>query len=254
MRLARQLTGREPHFKRLKHLPGDTRAMLKRPQAPERPYEIWYARGQERFLPHLVAHEVGHLVRLYAVPEDERLMPASTAASRQRAGERILVDLSQKVDLEQISITALREAFEVWHQGVCTQLANFPADLRIEQWIHDQYPGLGRIQERSLDVEVHRAIPLLLPEVALATPPTVYRATMAMNAAQAVHFADLYDQPGLLGPFQATGFHLIGSHLARQVFQAEDAGHRSDMEVVNQWAEDLGLNGWFEWRPYTGRR
>src|SRR6266545_2994710 len=85
--LARRLTGREPLLMREPSLPGDTRAMLKRPRRPNLPYEIHYARGQERYLPHLIAHEVGHLVRLYEVPEDERLMPALTIDARRRAAE-----------------------------------------------------------------------------------------------------------------------------------------------------------------------
>jgi hypothetical protein len=85
LRLATRLVGRPPVITRKPHLPGDVRGMLVRPLNPRKPYEIHFARGQERFVDHIVAHEVGHIVRLPQVPEPERLMPASTAAERRRA-------------------------------------------------------------------------------------------------------------------------------------------------------------------------
>jgi len=78
LRIAQRLTGREPVIRRVPSLPLDTRARLIRPKFPTRPYEIQYARGNERILDHLIVHEIGHIVRVQHVPEEERLMPAIT--------------------------------------------------------------------------------------------------------------------------------------------------------------------------------
>lgn len=251
--LARKLTGREPILRREPALPGDTRAMLVRPKFPHRPYEIRYARGQERYLPHLIAHEVGHLVRLYRVPEAERLMPALTRESRRRAAEELAPDLVEMMRLGMTEHT-LPELFDIWLQGVGTQLANFPADLRIEAWIHERFPGLRPIQERSLVEEVHRAYPSLQPQVARLTPPRVYWPTMAMNAAQAYQVARLYNRLELMAPFEQRGFADVGGYLAHLALGPHDQGHRSDMAAVNTWANELRLAGWFEWAPYLGSR
>jgi hypothetical protein len=95
---------------------------------------------------------------------------------------------------------AYAELFEQWYRQVCTQLVGFPADLRIEQWIHDRFSGLRQIQRQSLIQEVHRSFPGFAPEVLALTPPTIFRATMAMNAAQAYHVAELYGLPELMEP------------------------------------------------------
>ena len=46
--LARRFTGKEPLLKRVLNLHLDTRARLVRPKFPNRPYEIVYAKGDER--------------------------------------------------------------------------------------------------------------------------------------------------------------------------------------------------------------
>jgi hypothetical protein len=137
--------------------------------------------------------------------------------------------------------------FDIWYQGVCTQLASFPADLRIEQWIHDGYPGIREVQRRSLIQEVHRSFPGFAPEVIALTPPTIFRATMAMNAAQAYHVAELYTMPELMRPFEVHEFAAMGSLLADLVFKVPDEGHRSDMAATNAWANDLSVAGWLSW-------
>jgi hypothetical protein len=246
LQLARRLAGRDPVLKRVPSIAGDCRAMLIRPRQPKRPYEIHVARGQERVLDHLVAHEVGHLARLHRVPAEERLFAVAAADNRRHAVEQIAPEIATLL-VRGLPEHAIVELFDIWYRGVCTQLTSFPADLRIEQWIHDRFPGIRSIQRRSLTEEVYRAMPSFLPEVVAFTPPTIYRATMAMNAAQAHHVAELYGLPDLRLPFDIAGYSGAASRLIHLALGSEDQGHRSDMAATNAWADDLHLNGWIGW-------
>jgi hypothetical protein len=238
---------------RVPSIPGEARARLIRPLQHKRPYEIQFARGEERVLEHLVAHEVGHIARLHEVPEDERLFAVATAQNRRRAAEQIAPELITRLG-RSVPQNLLLGLFDVWFQGICTQLASFPADLRIEQWIHDRFPGIRDTQRRSLVHEVHRSFPGFAPEVVAITPPTIFRATMAMNAAQAYQVAELYASPELLAPFEVHEFAAQGNLLAEMVLRAPDEGHRSDMAATNAWAEWLNLVGWVGWqKPSDGR-
>lgn len=249
--IAKSLTGKEPVLKRVQNLPDDVHAMLRWPETPSRPYEIHYVKGRERFLPHLIAHEVGHLVRLFKVPEDERLMPVITLECRRRAAEQLIPEFAQMVRRGLPDTESVLDIFDTWQRAVISQLTNFPADFRIENWIFTTFPGLHRIQQRSLIEEVQRGFPFFQPEVRRYTPATVYRATMAMNAAQAYHVTDLYAMPELMQPFDKHGFGEIGRQLARMILETDgdsvDEGHRSDMAVTNAWAQELGLREWFQW-------
>lgn len=248
LRLATRLVGKTPVVVRKPQLPNEVRGMLVRPLNPRKPYQIQLARGQERFLDHIATHEVGHLVRLYQVPEEERLMPVSTAANRRRAIHQI-VDEIIPLQRRGIPESALPTLFDGWYKGVCSQLASFPADLHIEAWIHREFPGLRPVQRRSLFLEVQRGFPAFAPEVAALTPPTMYRATMAMNAAQALHVAELYRAPDLALPYHNAGFAEVGLRLAEIALQPPDEGHRSDMVAVARWADKLRLEGWISWQP-----
>src|SRR6266542_3825832 len=82
LELARRLAGKQPVLKRVPSIPGEARAQLVRTLKRKQPYEIHFARGQERLLDHLVTHEVGHIVRLHQVPEEERFLAVATADNR----------------------------------------------------------------------------------------------------------------------------------------------------------------------------
>ncbi len=227
--------------------------MLIRPLQPKRPYEIHFARGQERVLDHLVAHEVGHVVRLHQVPEEERLFAVAMAENRRRAAHQIAPEMVARLG-RTVPQELLPDLFDLWFRGVCTQLTSFPADLRIEQWIHDRFAGIREIQRRSLIHEVHRSFPGFAPEVIALTPPTIFRATMTMNAAQAYHVAELYALPELMLPFDVNEYAVVGTHLAQMVFDAPDEGHRSDMAATSAWAEEVNLVGWIDWQNPSGGR
>ena len=248
--LAEKLTGIRPIIKRTDNLPNDNHGVLRPPEAPNKPWELIYLRGQERFMEHIIANEIGKIVRLYQVPPEERLQMAATPDNAIHALDQLmpeLMDMLFKIDLP---MTELHEMFNMWHQNLCTQLASYPSDLRIEQWMYSNYPGLRVVQERSLLHQVQRSFPLFEPGHRLLTPPIIFRANMSMNAAQAWQVANLYKRPDILLPFREHGFIDAGRHLARLVFDAPDEGHRSDIEAVKRWAKVLNLEGWFEWEPY----
>lgn len=70
--LAQRLAGKPPLIKRLDSLPNEVNGVLLPPQRQNGPWELHYARGQERFLEYVIAHELGHIVRLHQVPAEER--------------------------------------------------------------------------------------------------------------------------------------------------------------------------------------
>jgi len=85
-------------------------------------------------------------------------------------------------------------------------------------------------------------------------PLQIFRATMAMNAAQAYHVAELYALPELMLPFDVNEYAVVGTHLAHMVFDGPDQGHRSDMAGTNAWAAEVNLVGWIGWQsPATAR-
>jgi len=253
--LAHRACGKAPILRRVENLPHNTRAVLRRPAISYRPYEISYRKGEEPVLDHLITHEAGHIVRLHRVPEAERLAPYVSPENRRFAAQQ-LADGGEFVPLlrDGIPPEAIGDMMSDWHEALAEQIANGPVDLRIEQWIYDRFPGLRKVQERSLTEEVRRGYDTFHPLVRETVPASIYWPTLAINAAQAWHVAELFGRRDILGPFDIQQLLGIGERLARMVLDAPDQGHRSDMAATNQWAKEMQLTGWFEWQPYEQSR
>jgi hypothetical protein len=67
---------------------------------------------------------------------------------------------------------------------------------------------------------------------------------------QAVQVADLFHRSDLLNPFRQHGLEEPGRRLVELALSPADEGHRSDMAATDAWARELGVSGWFEWKPY----
>ncbi len=91
--LAERLTGTRPIIKRADTLPNDTHGLLKPPETPNKPWELIYLRGQERFMEHIIANQIGKIVRLYQVPPEERLQPAITPQTREHVMNQLMPEL-----------------------------------------------------------------------------------------------------------------------------------------------------------------
>ncbi len=84
------------------------------------------------------------------------------------------------------------------------------------------------------------------PELAAFAPPRIYRASSAMNVVLAEVASDI---AGLEFPAYLRGSpHRGMGHALRARLDAEDEdGYRGDRRVTDKWAEELGMEGWFEW-------
>jgi hypothetical protein len=104
------------------------------------------------------------------------------------------------------------------------------------------------------DYQVLRAAPLAdnfpdshRAEVERLTPTAVLQATRAINAASAFHAAELLGIPTLAIPYQAAGFEALAKELIA-ITRAEPTTTDPDREIVDGWAEKLGLSRWYVWK------
>ena len=86
------------------------------------------------------------------------------------------------------------------------------------------------------------------PEVREMTPQRMFRAANVMNAAYARYMARLLQDRTLFSPYRRTDFSDEGRVLADEIWETEDQGYYSDIEVTDRWAKRLNLQDWYEWR------
>jgi len=59
----------------------------------------------------------------------------------------------------------LAKVVNMWFDGLVRQLTSFPSDMRIEQWLHDDYPGLSVYHVASLRKQQEEAVQSLTARV-----------------------------------------------------------------------------------------
>jgi hypothetical protein len=81
-----------------------------------------------------------------------------------------------------------------------------------------------------------------------------------MNAAYAVFGGDLLGKPYLAVPYVSMGHGPIARRLIalalgdpdgdRAADREEDLGY-ADRQIIDSWAQELGISGWYEWSELT---
>jgi len=213
----------------------DGRAALK--YAPEHVGELGY----------LVAHECGHLIRLYSVPEEKRLVPVTTSAHFGQVLRDSIRDLD-RLYRKGLPEAVLADMMGFLHEGVVRQVMNFPADCRIERWLYEEHPGLRDLQTRALGGMIQEHWRTTSPEIRDMTPRKMFRAANVMNAAYARYLSRLLGDRRRFTPYRRTEFAGDGRFLADRLWESQDHGYRSDVDDSRGWAEFLAIDRWFEWR------
>ena len=70
---------------------------------------------------------------------------------------------------------------------------------------------------------------------------------LRLNAAQAFQTAELLGLPPLAIPYQAAGFEVLAKELI-DITRAEPTTADPDREIIDGWAEKLGLSRWYVWK------
>ena len=100
---------------------------------------------------------------------------------------------------------------------------------------HYRLPELRGLQAAVLQSQVQGNVPCLNAEVD------------KMNAAYAFQAAELVGIPPLAIPYQAAGFEALAKELIA-ITRAEPTTADPDREIVDGWAEKLGLCRWTVWK------
>jgi hypothetical protein len=189
---------------------------------------------------HLTAHECGHILRTMEADPSIRTVPASNATTRAIAVRQLGNELSHLPE-------GIREQMlDIWLSGIITQLTSLPACVRIERWIHRDYPVLRNEQLQFLQEDVKRTLQGLTKKVERMTPKTVFRVSNSITYAYLrglepvigkdlrKHFAG---RPSIVN----TGIQLY------EALGEDETGYAGDIRVTNEWARILKISEWFAW-------
>jgi len=196
---------------------------------------------------YLICYQCGFVLRKFAVPAELRFDLVDTTAAVDYVRTAMLAPdgVARKYNLQEPQIAELQNQ---WLQGLRIHLLSIPLGMRVAQWLANTYPELQAAQQVQVLRELAEAKAALSPKVRAITPAKVYTASQCISAAYAIFWAAICDSPDLKAPYRSR-YEKVGDKLLaiwREL--PDDPAH--DVELVDRWADALGLAGWYTWVPY----
>ena len=189
---------------------------------------------------YFIASQCGYVVRLYQAPPGKRF-EYGPGPDGQRKINELLMDRKFPPTVQSMGDFLL--------QGLVTQLRSIPIGLRVDEWLLTTAPELSDLQVAGVKSQLEenaQAIPLGSKGI---FPAKVYKGSVTMNAAFAAFWARKWGDSSLTLPYKAAGLLEDGLTLLK-IYDRVPADPEHDPELVEQWAFDLGLKGWYALVPH----
>lgn len=233
------LTGRPVDFKPDSSMTLRATLQMARNGAPS---HILRYRPANEPLDYWVAYQAGYVLRLFALPPQERFdfavtgQGADQVESLTKTGQPLTA--ADKVALPDFARMTLHWAL--------LNLRSYATGMRVDQWIADELPDLGDLQAAGIDAMQQENLQLLSRRVGSLSIPVPLLAPVAAYAL----FADRLMGKSLYSiPFRASGVLDPGMELLR-ISDATASEPSHDRALIDAWASSMGMSGWYTWIPY----
>lgn len=135
--------------------------------------------------------------------------------------------------------------------GIVNQLYNAPLDMVIDANLYARRPYLHDDQFAWLAQEQDQHIAMLADtNIRNSTPTKIYQANVAMNAASALFADNLFGGvTDYASAYAASGMLPTGRRLYDLFQETDKSVPGSEYDLVDAWARELKLEGWFDWQP-----
>ena len=207
-------------------------------------------------LAHLEAHELTHLkLESEARKNGKNVFFATTAKSREAAIRSVGGDV-RKLEKEGFSEESITKVTLSMVGGLTGFLFNCPLDMLIERYIRNNFEAIRPAQFVSI-----RAMALEAwqtnsnPDIRKVTPRKIMQASLALNGAWSLFVDDLFEGASAFAVFYRA-FDTFG--LSQRLFKhwvehSENLGPGDEYKLVDEFAEMIGLRGWYEWKDDPGQ-
>ena len=197
----------------------------------------------ESELPYLSAFQCGMALRSIQAKMVNRFDLATSPAMGQEVKQ--LIEEHLRMTGSDVPMSMVPQLCQHLGHGLGLQLRSMPIAIRVDEWLYRDYPALADLQRKSVERQLQEAMHALGPSVRAFAPQRIIDANVGMSCAFAKFWAATWNEPEVALPFTSAGYSKIGDELLGLV-QSLDRSPDGDRELVNQWAERLGLASWFQ--------
>jgi tetratricopeptide (TPR) repeat protein len=214
-------------------------------------HRVRYRRRPDAVTPHLVAHELQHIVLEHEARRAGRNRAFITTGATKERAMRALDDHPAKLQRMGYNPAKATDLMDGLFKGLCNQLFNCPLDMVVEYNLHHNHPELRHAQFVSLHQQHQDALQVLAStEIKRVTPPLIFRANLTLSAAYSLFIDHLY--PGRTDYAAAWRSSEVLS-TSRSLFQLwrkrmDSFAPGDEYDLVDEFALQLKLRPWFDWQ------
>jgi len=233
-----QLSHRSVEFMRVDSLPVLASIKIARNGAP---YHILQYRPSNSPLDYYIAQQAGIALRMFEQPESQRFDFSSDGS-----GEKVLESaIRASANLSPADQELLPMFVKSIHQWALMQLRSIPIGMRVDAWLFESFPNMREAIKEGLAEQQQMNAEALGMRVGKLTPPSNQFAPAAAYAL----FTDRLLGTSYSIPFKASGALEDGIELL-VIFDQMQRTPEYDIQLVDAWARQLGMQGWYQWIPY----
>ena len=200
---------------------------------------------------YVIAYQCGFLLRQAALPTEDRWQ-FRISPTGLHSVERMITGPGGIGPKHNLPRSAVAELAKHLSSGILVQLRSMPIGVRIDAWISAEYPSLAELQAASMKAQCATNTESLAPNVRAMTPPTIWRANIALNAAYASFASQTVHDDALTLPYESVGFRKEGQAIIDVLNEVPDAPSH-DRELVDRIGKHLGISDWYEFLPVEDR-
>jgi Tfp pilus assembly protein PilF len=209
----------------------------------------------EHLRAHFTAHELIHLqLETEARNAGKNRFFITTDKNEAAAEQRIQGSLS-KLQKRGYSESSIQDLVKMWVRGTAGFLLNCPLDMIIEKRLRGRTPVLAAAQFVAARTTTAEALKSNTNAgVREITPPLVLRASLALNGAYTLFLDDLFQgTTNYAAHYQREESFALAQRIFRHwQSRSRNLGPGDEYVLVDEFADMLGLRGWFEWRIDPG--
>lgn len=233
-----QLSQRPVEFMRVDSLPVLASIKLARNGAL---YHILQYRPSNSPLDYYIAQQVGIVLRMFEQPEGQRF-DFSSDGSGEKALESII---KASTGISSKDMAEFPMFVKSLHQWALMQLRSIPIGMRVDAWLFESFPNMREFIKDGLAEQQQMNAEMLGMQFGTLKPPSNQ---FAIATAYAL-FTDRLLGTSYSAPFKAAGALEEGIELL-VIFDQMQHSSEYDIQLVNAWARQLGMQGWYQWIPY----
>lgn len=215
---------------------------------------LW--RGQNpSFLPHLLTHEMEHIV---LEAEARKVMRNRTFLTTAESRERAILSIRDHIKFlsqQGYPEDAINGLIQQIVQGTALQLYNCPLDMYVESRLFQNVPAIRASQYASLHRIYGEGLRVISDkEIRKLTPDNIYKACVTMNCASALFLDHLFgSRTAYAEPYRSTRNFETGKRLF-ELWREQEPQHVPGDEylLIDEYARILGLADWCEWNLDVG--